>query len=509
MGNETNILAEFDDLLKRGQADQVKARLKLIKRKDVERALLAPLARIGMRVALPQFSLYLLSPLVRPGNKLATTASGREVAQYAIALVQIGAVQEGISLLESITDSTIPEVYLYHAIGLFNIWDYQKAIPILNQYLKLEGISSYERLVGMVNLLSAYIVERDFKQAQPLRDQLMPELQAQNYLLMLGNVLELSAQLAMARCEYSEALVFVEKARGIMPESNQRYHLFLNKWHAAASLFIEGVSPQRLRELQEVRESAGRIHHWETMRECDLYQAICTNDIALFQKVYVGTPFRGFRKRMQVLSPFKVEIPEFYDWNLGDHQNSRVVAHRYFDIERGIDSKSKAALKPGQLLHRLLRCLAQDFYRRSTPAGLFAKLFPDRFYDYLHSNSRIHELVHRTRHWIQSHKIPLEICEEKGEYFLGASGTIKVRVSSELDSCHPILNILLELVQGDFNHPISCSELIRHTKKPRRSANRLLHEAVAAGYLIRVGRGKKTQYFLAPDHQPKKCEKVA
>lgn len=508
---DQHYLNELDRFLKLGQASQVKSKLKQIKRKDIPRSLLVPLAKIGMRVGLPQFSLSILTPIVRPLRPIKNNPTPLELAQYAIGLVQIGAIDEGLKILESLNGSNVAEVYFYQAIALFNIWDYQRAIPILTRYLESTEINNYEKLVGNVNLAAAFIAEKNIPKAQQLLSQLLPQLREKNYQLLLGNVLELSSQLSIAKQDYPEALSFLTEASSVIPKSNLRYHLFLKKWDVITNMFLEGANKKQIAELEKVKDQARQLRHWETIRECDLYKAIIQQDQTLFKHVYIGSPLLGFRKRMKMLFPYEIEIPQTYDWCIKARDSSYYISQiRCFDMENGKDLLTGATLKSGQLIHRLLFFLSQDFYRPIKLATLYAHLFPDRYYNYIHSPARIYELIFRTRKWLNDHQVPILIEENMGEYNINATEPLKIRISTQQKSASQLSSFIKTLLSVDLKNGFTCTHIVSIINKPRRTVHRLIQNALEDGFLQRIGKGSKTKYHLTEralllETYPKAC----
>ena len=50
-----------------------------------------------------------------------------------------------------------------------------------------------------------------------------------------------------------------------------------------------------LKGLRQAREEGVTRRHWETVRDCNRFEACVRQDEALFQHVYFGTPYEGFR----------------------------------------------------------------------------------------------------------------------------------------------------------------------------------------------------------------------
>ena len=162
------------------------------------------LAAVARRAGLPYLTLRLLAPFVRPPPRHSVQASEAEKAEYAAALVRVGASREAMGLLGELNGKAVPQVFLYKAHAHITQWEYSLAIPMLQNYLKA-SLDDYQRIVGKVNLASAFVHERAYPEAEPL----LIELEAQTRKLGLsslhGNTLERLAELEIQRRRFKDA----------------------------------------------------------------------------------------------------------------------------------------------------------------------------------------------------------------------------------------------------------------------------------------------------------------
>ncbi|NJL26043.1 MAG: hypothetical protein HC902_13335 [Calothrix sp. SM1_5_4] len=107
--------------LRQGRADLVVRSLQGRGFGRIPRQWILPLANIARRTGLSSLGLRLLSPVVMP--KTGQTATGPEIAEYAVLLQKIGAIEESSRMLALIDRERVPESSLYRAFYHFHRWD--------------------------------------------------------------------------------------------------------------------------------------------------------------------------------------------------------------------------------------------------------------------------------------------------------------------------------------------------------------------------------------------------
>src|SRR5687767_9650300 len=145
-----NWIEDIDTLIREGNSALAKRRLREVNRNEIDRKDLAQACAMATRSGLPELAIRWLNPIVRAERKLLKPATEREKAEYAIALIRIGAQPEALGILKGLSAREHPQVLLFRAIGHFSQWDYESALPVLDEYLTLQ-LTDYQRLVGMVN----------------------------------------------------------------------------------------------------------------------------------------------------------------------------------------------------------------------------------------------------------------------------------------------------------------------------------------------------------------------
>src|SRR5262249_48162957 len=139
----------------------------------------------------------------------------------------------------------------------------------------------------------------------------------------------------------------LDLAREAMKDAESEYSFYIRKWETLAHfLRAEQAAPQ----LEPIRSEARSRGYWETVRQCDEFEAVKSRDPKKLLAIYFGPPFESFRRHL--LEDFKepVEIPTSYDWSPCGAGSSAPV----LDLLSGEVLGTAHKLKTGQVQHRLL-----------------------------------------------------------------------------------------------------------------------------------------------------------
>jgi hypothetical protein len=431
---DSEIYQKIDGLVRAGNLGPATALLVKVPIKDVPRADLAPLAALARRAGLPRLALRMLNPIVRPEKGwIEDPATESEKAQYGVALIGVGATPEALRIFESIDTARAPEGLLFHAFGLIGQWRYAEAVPLLDRFLTVRP-EPYLGLVGRMNLAASLIYVGNLVRARQILREGTEQAEEQGATRLAGNARELTAQLLIREGELARARAHLKNALALPGASASLDGFFSRKWLAVCDLMESRGSTEALEGMLRIREEAvGRLH-WETVRDVDAHLAVRARRAEELAKVYFGTPFPDYRKRLLEDFGPDSELPLEFVWRtqlgLGQRPGE-------FDLFRGQDlGRSRrggrgARLKPGLLLG-LLRALSSDFYRPLRPATLFSELFPDEFHNPLSSPHRVHEIVLRLRHWFKEEAhLSVGIEQLAGAYRVRTSGSYGIRVRLE------------------------------------------------------------------------------
>lgn len=476
---------KIEDLIRDGNFVAAEKLLRQIKLKNIPRQDILAYANLANRCGQIKLSVKILTPIILSDKPGAQPPSSEEKAQYASGLRKLGAVSAAQEILRAIDPAQCPKAALELAFCYFNQWKYESAIPLLERYVAGLARESYERSVGLINLLSAYIFERRLGDAAAVIAELQKQIETRP--LLYGGFLELSAQLEIARGEWDTALSLLEHATKLLKNAERSVpRLLIEKWKAVArALKSGGVSP----ELQAIKQEALTIRHWETVRDCDFHLASLAGDKTALIQLYFFTPYDGFRKKIVEALGRDVLIPQVWHWG----KSGGTVLNPL----RGSLSDGRAQLPVGQAVHRFLILLCSDLYRPVTLVCAFSKLFPEEYFNPVSSPNRIHQVVRRFRKWVEKNSLPLELQEIDGTYKLILTGAMSVAIPREplpLDAKELEFIWLREL----FNlEQFTAKDVIEATGLSRSSAHRLLQWAVQEKKVQVSGNTKGARYKMA------------
>lgn len=482
-------IAQAEAWIREGKGRLVRLGLRRLLAHSLPREALLPLARQARVAGVPQIALRLLNPIVRPGNRVRTVATEDEKAEYGGSLIRVGATREGSTLLGGL--AITPTVLLYLTHAKIAEWDYEGAVPLMRRYLQFETLDPYQRVVGLVNLASALVHERKHEEAGPVLALVLDESHKGGFRFAHATTLKIAAENALLQEDWESAEHFLAKSQEEITGAGSLDELLVDKWRAILDLRRQGASAVTLRKLALVRERAMQILHWETVRDCDRFEAQATRSSALFHHLFFGTPFECYRKHLAQDFPEMLPLPEDYVWNpVGE-------GSRCLDVLHGRYGADGPALKRGQIVHRLLAALASDFYRPFRIADLHQALHGQSFYNPQTSPGQVKQAILRLRRWLAGADVPLSVEEENRFYRLRAARPLGIRVGAVIQEVAAYDEILEKLRQKLPSHAFSLSEAQKALSLPTRTISRALSEARADGVLVRQGRRRSAKYRFA------------
>jgi tetratricopeptide (TPR) repeat protein len=478
---------ELENLVVAGKHSECREVLDGIQPRAIPRSWAARFGMIAFRVHHPTYTLKVLHRFIYPENHFDEPATVQEKTVYASALYTFGAIDESLKILDSMGSGEIPEVWFHTAGAHFCSWNYEAGIPYFKKYIQSSQIDSYKRLVGKVNLASAFIFTCDWDSARELLDQAMTECQSQNYRLLLGNCYELLAQIEIFQGRYENALELLDRAMESLKDQGGFYELYAEKWRLIA-LCMKDTNLNNLNTLKVFRGKAFALGHWNTVRECDLFEGLVTKNDELIRKVIMGTPYEPYRRRVRKLFDTHLIAKGQYELLLteGDPRGP----------ETPIFDPNKKGTAPGALYERplllaLYNALLSDFYQPANLGRLFQKIYPDEKFNPYSSPDRVLKLLKRLNTWFGENGYPIQISFKKSEFRLLSSTPIVVVVhrGASLSATDGKISELKGRFQSKTFSTADVCETLGISKS---SANRLLAEALKEGKLIkdkaRIGR---------------------
>lgn len=488
----TTDLEKIDKLIRAGHGAEAQHALEKLTKDKLARKDLTAASALAWRCNRPLVGIRLLNSIVRPSHRRPTQATEAERIEYAACLIKIGATDEALRLLATVEASYDPRRLLIEAFGYISQWRYQSALPLLSKYIASSGVTRYDKTVGKVNLAEALIHQGHDQQALSLLRELLHDASAQRLNLVLGKVLELSAQYWIFKKKYSEAEAYLDKAQKLLNESQSLDAFFVKKWHGLMEYSSKKGKGEAKATLDAIRADALERSHFETIRDCDRFEAIITKNGGLVQKLFFGTPFESFRDQLQADWGSPLASETHFIWQLSGAETSECSLD-LFEVSPAFALE----LKPGQLLHRLLTTLCRDFYRPFRVATLHSYLYPNEFFNPTSSPARIHEAVKRLRVWLEKHKLKVEITEDSGTYRLSSAKPFSIKVPSPSQP-QTKSSSFLKIVRDQWPaRGFTVNELSKVLECSPRTALTYVKEAESEGTVVREGQGPKTKYRLA------------
>ncbi|MCB0366965.1 MAG: hypothetical protein H6624_02640 [Bdellovibrionaceae bacterium] len=487
-------LSQWEEWMRSGKGQKVRQDLRALNLSKIPRSQAPTVANLAHRLNMPNLALRLLNPIVRPKGQSRSPANPQECAEYAVALIRLGAHREASELLESKQTDTIPQTLLYRGFSHMTRWQYSKAITYLRRYIMAKPVDPYQKLIAKVNLSASYIFVGRHQAAQNLLEKILKTTTKRNLSLLKGNSHELMAQVCFHQNNFLLAREHLDLSYASLKHSKTIGHFFVKKWRVLLDLKTSQSPQKNLASLRALRREATKIKHWESVRDCDFYLQEFSGKSDLFDHLYFGTPYLDFRKRLHRAFPGHGPTPQHYIWHPG-----RLLTHEssYIDLHTGEDPSREIRLKPAQLHHRLLMVLSQDFYRTFGVGNLFGHLFANEYYNPLTSPDRVHKAIQRFRQWCKEAQIPLDINEDHGQYRLTTSGPIGVRVEAN-KRIYSATEVQLQRLKEKWrSHPFSTSQAGQLLDLSPAAIRKLLADLKNRGALHSHGRGPRLRHTFS------------
>ena len=497
MQPRSGILHSLEAGLRAGGVSKVRKALLTVNISKLKREELLQVSNLARRAGVPLIALRALGSIVHQNREIHSPATVEELASYAIALHKVGASGEAQMLLKPLNGKTHPQVLLYRAFVHFSKWEYREPIHDLQQFIEAKGLSSYERLVGQLNLAAAFVTEELYTDAETLLSNIFSIAKQHSFSAVYSSALELSAQLSYARRDFQRGLKYLTEARELTEAQTEAQLAWVDKWQCLIELAQHGVTSSGLDRLHKIRAASILRGDSETCRECDLREAILSQNLDLFVRVYAGTPFSAYRKRMFRLWTPMSSLPQTLRWT----PPGSLVGHGELDLQLG-RTNTGIEVKPGQSTHRLLWAMSLDFYRHSSVGSLFHVLFADQYFDPETSRDRVQAIIYRSREWLQQNKITLSIqmrhANIGGQYYLESSPNFGLRVFCERGHAPPTNEeVMLSRIETTWSqNKFTASEACKKLGLSLGTVVSILNWGQERNLVQKIGQRRQTQYLI-------------
>ncbi len=473
-----------------GQHHEVKKILDGLVLKNIPRSHICQFSEIAWRISYPIYALKLLHPIVFPENSFSKPATDKEKINYASSLVNLGAIDEAIEIFDGINPLEEPETLLRKSFAYFKKWNYQGAMPWLLEYVNHKDLTPYKRLIGKVNMAAALIEQCEWRKAETLLTEIQSECRKNSHLLLLGNCLELQAQVEIFQHRFDQALPLLEEAKSYLQNQKGSFSLFVEKWLIICRCFKGDLDS--LKDLIDLKNKAFELSNWETVRECDLFEAIVTQNEDLVKRLLLGTPSEHYRQRVRRLFGKHLVSRGNYYLTLGSSPEANPKRNfSPYDVQKD----GKALYNKTQLL-ALYEALTMDFYKPSHIGLLFQRIYRDEKFNPFTSPDRVLKLIKRLNHWFISNELPIRVHIKKSEFALISQGeSIQILVHRAQKLSKEVGNIqqLKHLFDG---RTFSASQVSEKMKISKSSAKNMINQAVEAGYLTQRGSRRPAIYQI-------------
>lgn len=478
-------LDHLEELIREGQFSAVAKAISELMPRKVARADAARIANLANRVDQSRIALKILHPLIKNLDNTAAPPSESELIEYAEGLRRMGLLNEAREVFSRIDINQRPSVLLNISFCYFNEWRYQEAIPHLRRMIQLIDPNEYLNTVAKVNLVAALVHIGQHEEALSLLDELQKTTRRREQRLLLGNCLELRAQVYIGCRNWDKADEVLAEAAQIFSHDANKYGFYVQKDQAVANCMRAG---KVLPELVSIRARAAERSDWEAQRDCDLYIAILSCDKQQLDRLFFGTPQDAFRRRIMDLAGNQFSFAEEYIWTAGQESVKRTL-----DLRTARTDDGQSALDTAGRIHQLLLLLASDFYRPFSIGTIFNTLFPNESYGQDGSANRVWQVVSRLRRWFEEQNLDFSIVEHNGLYRLQLNGEAGIRVTQKRPS-YERNDIVWHKVRAELPSQFTRQDLERTCAFSKATAKRLLRWAIDTGQVTAEGVGMYTSY---------------
>src|SRR5438552_1739330 len=105
-----------------GQGTAARTDISKINYVRLPRNLRVKVASLAYRADLPELCVHILHPVLFPARGTPSSATEPEKAEYAMGLIYMGAVQEGMQILTGLNPEPNPKIYFNLALGYIAQW---------------------------------------------------------------------------------------------------------------------------------------------------------------------------------------------------------------------------------------------------------------------------------------------------------------------------------------------------------------------------------------------------
>ena len=488
-----DVIQDLERLIVDGHLDECRKKLQEFNSRTVEHEYRNKLAEFSIRAGLPLAALRFLHFKINVEMN-STPHEPEDIILYSRALYQLGESKEALQRLAKIDSLKYSEVLFWMACANMFAWNYVAAEKFLKQYLKTDHPTAYRKQVVQVNLAACLTNQNRFEEALELIKTEKEICKKQNFKLLLGNLYEIESQVYILSGQYEQAETSINVAESLLNGQGAYYELYVKKWKSVLQLLRQKDQPD-FSALANLKNEAIRLCHWSTLRECDFFEAILSNNESLLLKLYNGTPSAHYRKRIEHFSKRQFDENISYTLHLAPEKNEQPV----FQKNSASFAPEKEFLRSGKKhenvkLFSLFCALTKDFYQPSTLTTLFNQVYQDEVFNPFSSVSRVMRLLGRLNTWFAANSISLKVRMKKSEFTLVATAPIDILLPKIKNDLLATDNKLVDLRKLLQNKTQTAKQIATHFGISQSSVNRLLKQEITNGRITKQGGGRSSVY---------------
>lgn len=491
MSTILKLIENLDQLIKAGRMRDAKDLLSRFSRSQVPREHASTVSHLARRCGYPHYGLKLLMPFVRPDstvnitkqNQKISPATPFEIAAYASNLTNIGATQESYALLKSIPENASPDILLYKIFALFGQWKYGSSIPLAKRYINRTPKTEYMHWVGVTNLAAALIACNHLEEANTFLKELVFVAKEKNYKLLLANAHTLEAQVYVEQKNFAKAKLALQQAKDTLVQQSL-YHSLIKKWTIIVNL-LQNCNADSIARAKDYRQESINNNYWENVRDIDYYLGKVTQDTQLLTRVYYGTPFMSYRRRILKEVGPNLKLPKKMTL-FGSH------FHKIRSLDEILTNETQFS--------KILQILLFDHYQPLRLGRFFSLLYAEEFYNPFSSPHRVDQAIYRFRVSSTAKNLGLDVVRANDSYKL-------ISVSEEaLEVSLSLLRSFQSSVTQTNKAPhwlrdpkltkksFTSQHLSKHLGISQRTAQRLIKDAINNDMLMSLSNGRSTRY---------------
>lgn len=405
-------IQEMDAAIKQGNIKNVKLQLKLINLKKTPRQHWVALANLARRCQMPNLILKWFNPIVRPLKPNSVTPTPAELALYGNALTRIGSFIESKEVLGSVDPNKDEQVYFYRALLAIQQWQYDEAVPNLENYVKQPKLTPYQRLVGSLNLAASYTALGDYQASSNHLQEIL--ILSEENRLIKSNALEIQAQNFFYQDNLQQAKRSLLDSLALTSDGSQFYSVFKKKWLFIIELFEDQSHKISQSKVNEFKNFSRKEQDWESLRDIDFFLAMKTRDEFRFLNVYYGTSLPGYKELLRRRYQYDFKIPDDFGIVWSEYFDQTIKGWPRFDLSSCSYGDKQLQISTPKL-RELFRFLISDIYRPFSFGEVLNHIYPDEYYNVVSSPAKLNRLIQRMRQEITQMGVPinLEVSENK------------------------------------------------------------------------------------------------